>query len=203
MRPFIFRSLRSPSQSARTHRCIQRAPCCSNDFKQRGHLTVTPTPRALPATREPQSPLQQPGRQPHAAAAHARNPSAPAAPGRPDPAAPHPLATADLPDGGAAVATSSHSNSDGDPDDAPPTASPLSAYDEVAIRAFHARGLLDFLIVGDVTRLEELRAVRVFLGSIGAGETKLLVKLKVRARAPSSSGARFVCGFHALSAVMW
>lgn len=56
---------------------------------------------------------------------------------------------------------------------------PLADSDITAIREFHARGLLDFLIVGDVSTGAELKIVHDLLLSIGATETKLIVKLKV------------------------
>jgi hypothetical protein len=56
---------------------------------------------------------------------------------------------------------------------------PLTETDIRAIKEFHSRGFLDFLIVGDVSTGNELKTVHDFLLSIGANETKLIVKLKV------------------------
>lgn len=59
-------------------------------------------------------------------------------------------------------------------------AAPLSDGDQAAIAAFHARGLLDFLAVGDVSTGAQLRAVHGHLVSTGASQTKLIARLRVR-----------------------
>lgn len=48
-----------------------------------------------------------------------------------------------------------------------------------AIDEFHSRGMLDFLVVGDISNPDDVMAVRQYLFSIGASETKLLLKVKV------------------------
>lgn len=51
--------------------------------------------------------------------------------------------------------------------------------DMAAINAFHSRGMLDFLVVGDICNPDDVMTIRQHLFSIGASETKLLLKLKV------------------------
>jgi pyruvate kinase len=65
----------------------------------------------------------------------------------------------------------------------------LTEDDRKAIRAFSRRGLLDFLIVGNVAKRDEVVCVREFLQRVGADETKLLVKVDVRPH-PASAASR-------------
>jgi hypothetical protein len=44
---------------------------------------------------------------------------------------------------------------------------------------FHSKGLLDFLMIGDINSAEDMHAVHKHLVSIGATESKLIVKLRV------------------------
>eukprot|EP00892_Ulva_mutabilis_P005835 jgi/Ulvmu1/3623/UM017_0035.1 len=50
--------------------------------------------------------------------------------------------------------------------------------DIAAMDAFHSRGMLDFLVVGDICSPQDVMTVRQHLFSIGASDTKLLLKLK-------------------------
>jgi hypothetical protein len=56
----------------------------------------------------------------------------------------------------------------------------LTSGDISAVAAFHTRGLLDYLIVGDVLSPQEVTDVQQHLKSIGAHNTKILLKVKVR-----------------------
>lgn len=187
---------------------------CRNDFKQTGHLIVSPIDENGANMPDPDAATNEEGNhaakgRPAAESAQAESTAGPAA--RINGLQKSPFQSADVAANGctpvaanraaayalpslAASGSSKHAPATPPPQSLSPShlmsagqpqpcaSNPLTPSDKAAIEAFHRRGVLDFLVVSNATESEQLAEVHRHLVAIGATETKLLVKLRVRAR---------------------